>query len=171
MTQDEVDLIYNYLHENYEYRDGNLIRIKKTCNGQAPVGHNMGYVFTPSNKGRPTLRTSFTVNKKRYCINVDRLIFIFHFKILPQVIVHIDNNPMNNKIENLNAATSYDVNNKNIEKFHGVKIYKGKNGDRYYPYLRKKGKKESTTFGAYSSYQEAHAAYLKAKEEYRETNA
>jgi hypothetical protein len=28
MTQEEVDLIYDYLHENYEYRDGELWDIK-----------------------------------------------------------------------------------------------------------------------------------------------
>ena len=32
MTEEEVNLIYEYLHENYEYREGELIFKKGTRN-------------------------------------------------------------------------------------------------------------------------------------------
>lgn len=37
---------------------------------------------------------------------VHRIIFLFHYGYLPQVLDHIDNNPLNNKIENLRETTN-----------------------------------------------------------------
>jgi hypothetical protein len=164
MTQDEVNLLYEYLHEHYKYEDGELIRTKKTLNGPAPVGHKLGSMFTPSNKGRPNFRAAFTLNGKRYTTSLDILIFIYHHKYKPKVIVHKDNNPLNNEIENLIETNSRSLSFRNAENFKGVKIYHGKKGIRYYPRLLI-GTKE-TTLGGFDSFEEAREEYLKAKKEY-----
>ena len=44
-----------------------------------------------------------TINRKHY--KVHRLIFLMHHGWLPSEIDHIDNNPRNNKIENLRPTT------------------------------------------------------------------
>src|SRR5271170_1477083 len=93
MTQDEVDIIYNYLHEHYEYKDGEFFSKRKN----KIIGHI-------SDDGR----ISFTINKKILgrvkLISIAKCVFIFHFKKCPQYIKHINKNPMDNKIENLSEA-------------------------------------------------------------------
>lgn len=163
MTEAEVELIYNYLHENYEYRDGELIR-KKWLSGTSKLNKSVGTLSIPNNSGRLVSRISFVINAKRKCMNLDRAIYLYHHRYIPFAINHIDDNPTNNKIENLQKTSSKTLNNKNIKNWSGVKTYRGKNRERYYPYLLINGKEK--TLGGYDYYQEAHAAYLKAKEEY-----
>lgn len=90
MTQEEVNLIYDYLHENYEYRNGELFSKRKN----RVIGHI-------SEDGR----MSFTLNKKILgrviLISIAKCVFIYHFKKYPKYIEHINKNPMDNKIENL----------------------------------------------------------------------
>ena len=48
MTQDEIDLIYEYLHTNYRYDDGELIRIKASKGKK--IGEKFGYFYSKENK-------------------------------------------------------------------------------------------------------------------------
>lgn len=157
MTQDEVDKIYAYLHENYEYRGGELIRAKKISGSY--VGKKFGSVFIPSNKGRPTIRGDLNIEGKIRSINLDRAIFIYHTRTNPMAINHIDKNPFNNNIENLEELSLREMPHMHASNFKGIKSYKGRNGTRYYPYINNR------TFGGYPSFEEAHAAYLKIKTE------
>ncbi len=162
MTQDKVDLIYNYLHENYRYEDGRLF-IKKWVSGRSKKNLEAGHFHLPKNKGRVLERLHLRIDCKSIFINLDRAIFCFHYKIIPQCIEHVNGNPVDHKIENLKESNSFKVNNKNISSWKGVRTYKGKHGIRYYPCLQIHGKYK--TLGGYNSYEEAHQAYLKAKAE------
>ena len=83
------------LKELFEYRDGKLIwkinnrRIKKGrelgCTGA------QGYILGQ-------------VDKIQY--RVHRLVFLYHFGYLPEIVDHIDGDKLNNRIENLRAATN-----------------------------------------------------------------
>ena len=125
MTQDEVDLIYDYLHENYEYKDGELIQINKGSNRNG-INHKIGSLSMHENKPA-SLETTIGINKKNYKNPLSHFIYIFHFKLKPIVIKHKDGNPFNNKIENLvnvNHSTeglSYD---KKLKKPNGYSISK-----------------------------------------------
>src|SRR5438132_1594639 len=103
MTQDEVDLIYNYLHENYEYRDdGNLI-YKKIRRGCRPLGKAIGSFNYSSGSGRPIITVYISLNKKRYSMQLKHCIYIYHNKIKPKNITYIDGNLSNTRIENLRS--------------------------------------------------------------------
>jgi len=101
MTQDEVDLIYDYLHENYRYEDGNLISIKSRPGvGEGKILGFFAYQ-EPRQNERPRMTCNITINKKHYCIRLSHLIYLYHKKIKPAYIYFKDNNSINTKIENL----------------------------------------------------------------------
>lgn len=233
MTDDEVSLIYDYLHENYEYRDGDLIKIK---NGPGyPVGHKLGSIET-SSSGSLKMMVQLKIDNKRYSRGIHQFVYLFHNKILPKYVRHIDKNYANNKIENLIAdkgSVKVNVNRVNkgyIKDGRGFRVNltwdkkkqtygcytNSEVASKVYEYVKKlrysdgldhqqiksiinekfgkytissslnpKGYKfqdgcyqvrmrvnnKQKYLGSYSTPEEAHAAYLKAKEEYRETNA
>lgn len=103
MTQEEVDLIYEYLHENYEYRDGELIRKTKAKYG-SKIGDSLGcFVF----HGKFTaIRTSLTINDKQFISTLSKLIWIYHKKKYSEKIIFLDDNPLNSKIENLKSISN-----------------------------------------------------------------
>jgi len=98
MTQDEVDLIYDYLHENYEYWDGELIA-KKTTKG-IKKGRALGH-FSYRRNGHPIIQGRIKINGKSYLIDVRKLIFIYHNKYDPKFVINKDGNILNSYIENL----------------------------------------------------------------------
>jgi hypothetical protein len=79
----------------FEYRDGTLYRKKSL--GRTKAGDKVGFV---NSKGY------VAVNIDRQCIPVHRLIWVMQHGSMPELIDHIDGNPLNNKIENLRLATS-----------------------------------------------------------------
>lgn len=91
MIQDEVDLIYNYLHEHYEYRDGELFN-KKTKKQVGSIVVKEG-----------DIHCSFSVrlNGVNYNFIMQKLIYFMFYKKIPKYIDFIDGNKMNFKIENL----------------------------------------------------------------------
>jgi hypothetical protein len=76
-----------YLHKIFNYKDGELYRKN---------GKKAGSLRTDK-------RIHVTINYKTYKIH--RLIFLMHYGYLPEMIDHIDGNPLNNCIENLRPAT------------------------------------------------------------------
>jgi hypothetical protein len=79
----------------FEYRDGELfwkVRKAKANHIGDKAGHlnNTGYYRV-------------SIDYKLYLIH--RIIFLMHHGYLPQFLDHIDNNPQNNRIENLRPAT------------------------------------------------------------------
>ena len=84
----------DYVKQLLEYRDGVLYW--KVSRGKAKVGAKAGYLNQIG-----YFQTQ--VNGKLYLNH--RLIFLMHHGYLPQYLDHIDGNTLNNKIENLRAAT------------------------------------------------------------------
>lgn len=83
------------LKELFDYQDGNLVW--KISRGRVKAGRIAGHLNNHFDYYR------VTVDKKVYFAH--QLIFIFHNGYLPENIDHADNNPLNNKIENLRPAT------------------------------------------------------------------
>lgn len=81
----------------FEYRNGNLYRNKAA--GGAKAGDIVGWV-TYCN-GRPYRKMTF----KRRVVYVHRAIFLMAHGYLPAYIDHINSDPLDNRIENLRAAT------------------------------------------------------------------
>jgi hypothetical protein len=82
-------------NEYFEYCNGELYW-KKTTSFRIKVGQKAGY---KRKDGYSFVR----LNKKHY--GVHQIIFAIYYKYIPKEVDHIDNNPSNNCIENLRAAT------------------------------------------------------------------
>lgn len=96
MADKHNTLTQECLHELFEYRDGCLYwRI--SIGSKIKIGSIAGYRSKTNN------RSSIQIYKKVYLIH--RIIYLFHYGYIPQFLDHIDNNPQNNKIENLRPAT------------------------------------------------------------------
>jgi hypothetical protein len=95
MTNKYTNLTQEYLHEIFEYRNGDLYR-KKT-----KIKNKLGTKATCINKKGYAV-VSF--NCKKFLMH--RIIFFMEYGFLPKEVDHIDCNKLNNKIENLRAATT-----------------------------------------------------------------
>ena len=95
-TVDNLEFLFNRLHELFEYDNGVLIR-KININGQAKKGQVAG------NLNKSTGYMDVRVDNKNY--RQHRMIFLMFHGYLPNVVDHIDGNPLNNKVENLREAT------------------------------------------------------------------
>lgn len=158
MTQDEVDLIYNCLHKSYEYRDGEFY---KKSTGRILKG-------TLQLRNPPCYIIRVSINKKRSkSIRLARAVFIYFNKRKPGILSFRDENPMNYKIENLYEVPGYMLKNYGKVNKHGFKGVE-KSGNLFWGRITINGKRIRTQ--GFSTPEEAHAAYLKAKEEYREAN-
>ena len=124
MTQEEIDLIYNYLHENYEYSKGEFIRKKdsRAHKKGSPVKGQLNF----SDKQTIVLCMSLSVFKTPNTPYA-KLIFLYHHKIYPKYLKFLDKNPMNCNIENLMQS------HKQLKSVEFKKFYKvlTKNGVRY----------------------------------------
>ncbi len=158
MTQEEVDLIYDYLHENYEYKDGELIRVKIIKGGA--LGKRLGIMINTLNK-KPHILCSIYINGIKYTKPLSVFIFLYHKKYLPQCISHKDNNPFNYNIENL-VESSRKWSDYNKRSFKGCYKKKNKDGFLYRASIRVRNK--SVHLGTYKTEKEAHDVYCKAKE-------
>lgn len=151
MTQDEVDTIYAYLHENYEYRDGELV--SKISKGRSRIQDCIGSFFMDT--GNPNLHTSFTISGITHRMPLSHAVYIYHKKIKPRYINYLDGNITNTRIENLECASM-----KSISKSHIGKGYQ-KCGNKFRARIIIDGK--SVNIGRFNTEEEAHEAYLKAK--------
>ena len=142
------------LQELFDYIDGKLIR-KKTI-GVSKAGSAVGRIGN-----RSYLVTD--IGKKR-CL-VHRIVFMWHYGWLPEMIDHINGNRTDNRIENMRPATKLQNNaNASIRRdnttgFKGVSINKGK----YVANIRIGGKKVS--LGSFETALEADAAVRVRREE------
>lgn len=105
MTQEEVDLIYDYLHEYCHYKDGELIIKKNTPNKK--IGSTLGHFVSCSREGNPYIKVSlpkslFKDTRERQ-ISLSHCIYIYHYKKKSKYIFFKDDNHANTKIENLIA--------------------------------------------------------------------
>jgi hypothetical protein len=160
MTQDEVDLIYDYLHENFTYEEGNLIRIKDTVFHKN--GSSLGSFFY--NCRTPHEKVTLRLDKKDIHFPLSHLIFIFFNKRKPEVINHKDGNSLNNKIENLEPLTKVQMQHskRKLKNFLGYSEKTLKSGEKAYrSVISLKGTKVS--LGQFKNKEEAILNHSKAK--------
>ena len=91
-----MSITQELVKELFDYRDGQLYW-KKTTSKRSIAGNLAGYLSK-----RGYWRVS--IDYKHYYTH--RIIFLMFHGHLPKLLDHIDSNPLNNKIENLRAATS-----------------------------------------------------------------
>ena len=154
------------LQEEFDYRDGNFYR-KKTNNNRVKVGSEAGSVYTNPLTGKQYVQVCF--NYKKYPIH--RLIWAWHgYSLEPnQQIDHIDGNSLNNRIENLRAASRKQNGenrkgaNKNSKS--GVKgVSWRKDREKWCAYIKHNGK--DINLGLYETKEDAIAARIAAEKEY-----
>lgn len=144
MTQEKVLSLFDY-KDGYLYWKVPIVSYKQ-------VGTIAGY----------------QMDKRYWCISIDkkiwrahRLIFLWHHGYLPQFIDHMDQNKINNKIENLRAATKgQNMANcgkikSNTSGYKGVSKIKGT--DYYEARIQVNGKQ--IFLGRFKNPLEAHYAY------------
>lgn len=86
-----ADITREILDERFFYQDGNFFW-KKSPKYDIKAGDKVGH----------TREDGYTVTRikgKSYLLH--RLVFLYHHNYLPKLVDHIDNNPENNRIENL----------------------------------------------------------------------
>jgi len=87
--------LYDYLHTNYEYRDGHLyykVAVSKKIKPGTKAGHeNLNWY------------SGIRICNKHYKLH--RIIFLYHNKYLPKLVDHINQIKNDNRIENLREAT------------------------------------------------------------------
>lgn len=168
--QSDIDAIYDYLHEYYEYhKDGHLIHKFDLLNKSKLKGQQLGSFFH-NTESKPYLMSSVTVNKKRYRMKLIKLIFIYHKKYLPYRLYQIDNNPMNTRIENLEESSQSIIQHKSLlyKKFDMPK-FKNKDGTEGHS-VRTRCNGKSLDLGTYRTKEIALEVYRLAKKFILEDN-
>jgi len=127
-VQEAKDLkLFKTIKEIFRYIDGRLLRVR--CDGKANqrhVGKLAGFICKNKDGDRYMLK----INGKDYLNS--RIVFLWHHGYLPPCVDHIDHDTLNDKIENLRAAT-YSENAKNrISHSNSSSIYLGVSFDKSY---------------------------------------
>ncbi len=163
MTQDEVDLIYEYLHENYLYENGDLILIKPKQGNK--IGSCLGR-FIYWGRTRTQMTASVTVNKVKYSKPMAHFIYIFHKKKSPECIKYLDNNAVNNCIENLLSISRKEIEyNKSLLKKGYYKVSKKDGAIGFQIVFRSYSCPDyKIQGGVYYCEKKANEVYLKLKE-------
>lgn len=148
ITQDLVNKLF-------DYRDGFLYR-KIAPNSKTKVGEKAGWLHSSIN------RHSIGINDKYYLSS--RIIFIYHNGYLPQIVDHKDRNTLNDKIENLRAATRIENNRNSTSRKNSTSQYLGVslNGKRWIAIITYDGK--TREIGRFDTEIEAALAYNREAE-------
>jgi hypothetical protein len=141
----------------FEYRDGDLY-FKKTISKKAKEGKKAGGIVPNG---------YISVSFLRHKTYAHRVIFLMHYGYLPEVIDHIDCNPLNNKIENLRAATKSQNGMNRGKQVNNSSGYKGV----YFSKARKKWiaqikiNQKMKYLGGFVEKDDAHKCYLEASKD------
>ena len=161
MTEEEVQEIYDYLHENYRYEDGDLIRKSVSPkNKKVKVGDKLGSFFYQSDQ-QPRIRCTLYVNKKNHTKNLSHFIYLYCTKQWPKVIDYLDANPTNCRIENLKSCSRVEVESK--KEVRGWKPYISSTGKTRYRITLQIGAVQKIHFGSCETAKEAREVYDLAK--------
>ncbi len=113
------------LRTSLEYKDGKLFWVSPIPRLKHLIGRSVSASVRPP-------------HGYKYCrlfgrqISEHRLIFAYHYGYLPETVDHIDQNKVNNRIENLRAATrgqnqlNIKKQSNNVSGYKGVSWYKNK---------------------------------------------
>ena len=139
----------------FDYKDGELYwKVQKAHRNK--IGDKAGYL------NKDTNYYLVGINNKRHKLH--RLIFLYHYGYLPKYIDHIDNDPLNNKIENLRSITK-SQNAMNQKPKSGSSQYKGvhwnKQNKKWVSRIKINGKKKFH-LGSFNLEEDAAKAYNKA---------
>ncbi len=169
MTEEEVELIYNYLHETYDYIEGDLIR-KLNCNKSGtPKGFKLGSFSAKD--GVVYLKGLISANGIKIQKPLSHIIYFYHFKSWPSFVIYKDMNPMNCKIENLQPVSRSQMENlKPLKK--GYQERCTNNGIRYGVGIttKKNNVRGKIYLGTYDTKEEAQEIYKCAKNIYLEND-
>ncbi len=160
MTQDDVDLVHDYLHKNYRYENGYLIRIIG-ANGH-PIGERLGTFSFHDKWAAPAIKSVIVINKRRFSSTLAHFIWIFHHKEKPKFIEYIDGNISNTNIENLKEISVTHQYLKNTKNSKGVLKIENGAGVSWRATIQKKNK--MIFLGFHSTKEEAEKAYQIARE-------
>jgi hypothetical protein len=131
-----------YVQHLFDYRDGMLYRKHTAANGKIKIGDPAGRYH------RAAGRMRICIDGKRYYFH--HVIYLWHHSFIPNIVDHIDCDPLNNRIENLRGATVSDNNcNKSLQKnnttgIKGISMYSEKK--MIHAQIQRNGKKIHKTF-------------------------
>ena len=144
----------DFIKENFRYEDGNLYRLKDR--GGSKVGEVAGWVTICNRRSYRKM----SINGRT--VYVHHAIFLLHHGYLPKCIDHIDGNSLNNRIENLRAATQSQNMGNSRMKSSNTSGYKGvtfrKDTGKWQSAVMVNGKHIS--LGSYATKEQAHQAYV-----------
>ena len=146
------------LHGLFEYKEG-FLYWKVSSSKKIKVGAKAGYL-------KKTGYCDIRINKKPYLAH--RLIFMMFNGYMPIEVDHHDNNPSNNKIENLRASTHFE-NSRNSkvrsDSSLGIKnIGWCKNSNKFRVVLKINGKAKN--FGSFKDLELADLVATMVREKY-----
>lgn len=155
MKQDDVNLIYNYLKERFDYRNDGLFIDKTTrqpwFGNQCKRSNQLFFEITIRTEG------------KKFHMSYGHAIYIYHHQIKPKYLEYINENTVDYRIENLKPINmsqrilKEDCNKKNKHGFRGVV----KDGNRFGARIGINGKYKYISW--HDTAEKAHEAYLQAK--------
>lgn len=154
------------LEELFEYRDGDLygkyVPWRRKESNSRVVGKKLG-----SDSGG-YLQVNFTYSGKKYRKLVHRIIYAMHHNYWPDLVDHIDQDPSNNRVENLRAADKrINAINSGLAKNNksGIKgVSWDKNAKKWSAQIKANGSK--VHLGVFSSLEEAKIAREAAEKVY-----
>jgi hypothetical protein len=150
LTEQQIVTLFK---ERFIYKDGNLY----WANGPKK-NKKAGYI---NKNGYSTIRITYAPKKHKLFL-LHRVVFALHHNYLPSLVDHIDQNPSNNKIENLRHAnktinsinTGLSVKNKSGVK--GVCFNKGKWD--VFVHIKEEGKRKKLNLGRFKNLEDAKRA-------------
>ena len=97
VTQDQLKDLFDYRS------DGHLIRKKSGMGPSNKAGSVVGYA--PKRKNGRNKYVTTKINGQHYCVH--KLIYLYHHGNMPEQLDHINRDSLDNRIENLRTATSF----------------------------------------------------------------
>jgi hypothetical protein len=149
--EEKYGITQELLKEIFDYYEGNLYW-KKTPHLRIKQGDKAGYTQLNG-------RVSVTINNKTFQLH--RLIYIYHYGSLNDIIDHINRNPSDNRIENLRIC-NYSQNMANrVGKVNKTSGYAGviRRGSKYISSITYN--KETIKLGTFDNPIEAYEEYKK----------